>query len=161
MKKFLLKSVLVVGVGALLAVGSVSVFAQQGDKLAAIKARQDFMKAQGADVKAISDFSKGQGDQDAANKAAADLVARNQKIGEVVLVPGTSTTEFPDGTKAKPELFTDTDKVKAILAALQTEEGKLVTVVKGGDKQAIADQLAATNKAGCGACHGAYRVNKT
>jgi cytochrome c556 len=160
MKRILLKGILVAGVGAMLAVGSVGVFAQQGDKAAAIKARQDFMKAQGADMKTISDFSKGQGDQDAANKAAADLAARGQKIGDV-LVPGTSTTEFPDKTKAKPELFTDTDKVKAIVAALQTEEGKLVTVVKSGDKQAIADQIVATNKAGCGACHGAYRVNKS
>jgi cytochrome c556 len=160
MKKFLIKGVLVAGVGALLAVGSVTVFAQQGDKLAAIKARQDFMKAQGADAKAISDFSKGQGDQDAANKAAEDLVARQPKIA-ALFVPGTSATDFPDQTKAKPELWTDGDKVKAILAALQTEEGKLVTAVKSGDKQAIADQLTATNKAGCGACHGAYRINKS
>src|SRR5579884_4096534 len=102
MKKILLKGVLVAGVGALLAVGSASVFAQDGDKLAAIKARQDFMKAQGADVKAISDFSKGQGDQAAATKAAEDLQARSQKLGSI-LVPGTSTKEFPDQTKAKPE----------------------------------------------------------
>jgi cytochrome c556 len=160
MKKILSKGVLIAGVGVLLAVGSVGVFAQQGDKLAAIKARQDFMKAQGADMKAISDFSKGQGDQAAATKAAEDLQARSQKLGDT-LVPGTSTKEFPDQTKAKPELFTETDKVKAIVAALHTEEGKLVTVVKSGDKQAIADQLTATNKAGCGACHGAYRVNKS
>jgi cytochrome c556 len=160
MKKFLLKGALVAGVGSLLAVGSVSVFAQQGDKLAAIKARQDFMKAQGADVKAISDFSKGNGDQDAANKAAEDLVARQPKIPSL-LVPGTSATDFPDQTKAKPELWTDTAKVQAIVAALKTEEDKLVTVVKSGDKQAIADQLTATNKAGCGACHGAYRINKS
>jgi cytochrome c556 len=160
MRKILLKSMLVAGVGAFLAVGSVGVFAQEGDKLAAIKARQDFMKAQGADVKAISDFSKGQGDQAAATKAAEDLQARSQKITGV-LVPGTSLADFPGKTKAKPELFTDTAKVKAIVAALQTEEGKLTTAVKGGDKQAVADQLAATNKAGCGACHGSYRVNKS
>jgi cytochrome c556 len=160
MKKFLIKGVLVAGVGALLALGSVSVFAQQGDKLAAIKARQDFMKAQGADLKAISDFSKGQGDQAAATKAADDLVARSAKIAGL-LVPGTSVQEFPEQTKAKPEMFTDTDKVKAIVVALHTEEGKLATAVKSGDKQAIADQIVATNKAGCGACHGAYRVNKS
>jgi cytochrome c556 len=76
-------------------------------------------------------------------------------------VPGTSVQEFPEQTKAKPELFTDTDKVKAIVVALHTEEGKLATAVKSGDKQAIADQIVATNKAGCGACHGAYRVNKS
>jgi cytochrome c556 len=160
MKNFVLKGVLIAGVGALLAVGSVNVFAQEGDKLAAIKARQDFMKAQGADIKTISDFSKGQGDQAAAQKAADDLVARSPKI-ETLLVPGTSIKEFPDKTKAKPELWTETDKVKAIVTALETEEGKLATAVKSGDKQAISDQVTATNKAGCGACHGAYRVNKS
>jgi cytochrome c556 len=160
MKKFVVRGVLVAGIGALLTVGSVGVFAQQGDKLAAIKARQDFMKAQGADLKAISDFGKGNGDQAAATKAADDLVARSQKIG-TILVPGTSAADFPDQTKAKPELFIETDKVKAIIAALQTEEAKLVTVVKSGDKQAIADQVTATNKAGCGACHGAFRINRS
>ena len=160
MKKFMHRGILALGIAVLVGAGTVSVFAQQGDKEVAIKARQDFMKAQGADVKAISDFSKGQGDQAAATTAANDLVTRAPKIPGL-LTPGTSVADFPDKTKAKPELWTDTDKVKAILAALQTEEGKLVTAVKSGDKQAVADQLAATNKAGCGACHGAYRINKT
>ena len=160
MKSFARQGLMAFGVGLLIAAGTVSVFAQQGDKTAAIKARQDFMKAQGADAKAISDFSKGQGDQAAATTAVNDLIARAPKI-MALFVPGTSATDFPDATKAKPELWTDTDKVKAIVAALQTEEDKLATAVKGGDKLAVADQLAATNKAGCGACHGAYRINKT
>ena len=109
-----------------------------------------------------SDFSKGNGDQAAAQKAADDLVARGPKIA-ALLVPGTSATDFPDQTKAKPELWTDGDRGEGnrCRACRCREEAKLDTVVKGGDKQAIADQLTATNKAGCGACHGAYRINKT
>ena len=150
------KSMIAAGVGLLLASGTVSVFAQ-ADKSAVLKERQDFMKAQGADVKAISDYAKGQGEQAAALTGANDLVARAPKI--LALFPaGTSATEFPGKTNAKPELWTEMDKVKAIIPALQTEEAKLVDAVKAGNAQAVGDQLAATNKAGCGACHGAYRL---
>jgi cytochrome c556 len=160
MKKIMQQGMLALGVALLVGAGTVSGFAQQGDKEAAIKARQDFMKAQGADAKAINDFSKGQGDQAAALTAANDLVARAPKI-EALFVPGTSATDFPGKTNAKPELWTDKDKVVEIIKAMEVEQAKLVDTVKGGDKQAVADQLAATNKAGCGACHGAYRINKS
>lgn len=157
MRSMMQQGMLAIGLGLFVAAGTVSVFAQQDDKLAAIKARQDFMKAQGADAKAISDYSKGQGDQATALKAINDLIARQPKI-DALFVPGTSATDFPGKTNAKPELWTDTAKVAAIRAALLTEEKKLVVAVQSGDKQAVADQLAATNKAGCGACHGAYRL---
>jgi cytochrome c556 len=148
---------LAIGLGLFVAAGAVSVFAQQDDKLAAIKSRQDFMKAQGADAKAISDYAKGSGDQAKALAAANDLIARQPKI-DALFVPGTSATDFPGKTNAKPELWTDTAKVQAIRTALAAEEQKLLVAVQGGDKQAVGAQLAATNKAGCGACHGAYRL---
>jgi cytochrome c556 len=157
MKSFARHGLLALGIGLMIAGGTVSVVAQQDDKTAAIKTRQDFMKAQGADAKAISDYSKGQGDQAAALTAANDLVARAPKI-EALFVPGTSATDFPGKTNAKPELWTDKDKVEGIIKAMEVEQTKLVDAVKSGDKQAAGDQLAAVNKAGCGACHGPYRI---
>jgi cytochrome c556 len=157
MRSVIQQAMLAIGVTLMVAAGTVAVFAQQDDKLAAIKARQDFMKAQGADAKAISDFSKGNGDQAAAQKAADDLVARQPKI-EALFVPGTSATDFPGKTNAKPELWADKDKVAAIRTALGGAEQKLATDVKGGDKQTVADDLANMNKVGCGACHGTYRI---
>lgn len=157
MRKWMQRGMLAIGLGLFVVAGTVSVFAQQDDKLAAIKARQDFMKAQGADAKAISDYSKGQGDQAKALAAINDLIARQPKIS-ALFVPGTSATDFPGKTNAKPELWTDTAKVQAIETALAAQEQKLLVAVQGGDKQAVADQLAATNKVGCGACHGAYRL---
>ncbi len=145
------------GVGLALLLGSGAV-AQ--DKLALIGQRQDFMKAQGADVRAITQYSKGQGDQQAALKAVDDLLARAPKIVDQ-FPPGTSATDFPGKTKAKPELWTDWDKAKMIPATLQGEEVKLKAAIQSGDQKAVADQLGATGKAGCGACHSAYRLPET
>jgi cytochrome c556 len=156
MKNIFQSGMMVAGIGLVLAAATVSVTAQDS-KEAALKTRQDFMKGQGADVKAITDYSKGQGDQAAALTAANDLVARAPKI-VALFVPGTSSTDFPGKSNAKPEIWTDMDKFTAITVALQGEEVKLVAAVKSGDQQAVAAQLGATGKAGCGACHGTYRI---
>ena len=127
------------------------------DKLALVTERQSFMKAQGADVKAISEYSKGQGDQAAAEKAIDDLLARNPKI-LTLFPPGTSAADFPGKSNAKPELWTDMDKVKAIPTALHAEEEKVKTAIRSGDQKAVTDALGSMGKNGCGACHGTYRV---
>jgi len=143
---------------AMLLTGGIGVMAQ--DKMAAVTMRQDFMKAQGADVKAITEFSKGQGDKDAALKAVNDLLARAPKIVDQ-FPTGTSSTDFPDKSAAKPEIWTDWDKVKMIPVALQGEEQKLKTAIESGTPQAVTDALGAMGKNGCGTCHTNYRVKKT
>jgi cytochrome c556 len=67
-------SALVLGVIIAMAVVATG-FAQ--DKLAEIKARQDFMKTQGADLKAVSEYAKGQASQAVALNKANDLLARD------------------------------------------------------------------------------------
>jgi cytochrome c556 len=138
--------------------GAVAGIAQ--DKLAIITDRQAFMKGQGADMKAIVDFSKGAGDQAAASKAIDDLIARNPKINNQ-FPAGTSAAEFPGKTHAKPELWTDWDKLKLVAPALLVEEQKLKTAIASGDQKAVADQIPVTVKAGCGACHQNYRLPLT
>lgn len=140
---------------AVLLAGGVAGIAQ--DKMAEVKARQDFMKAQGGDVKAILDFTKGQGDQQAALKAVDDLLARAPKI-DGLFPAGTSSADFPGKTAAKPELWTDWDKAKMIPSAVENEEQKLKVAIQSGNHQAITDGVAALNKNGCGACHGPYRL---
>ncbi|HUZ72069.1 MAG TPA: cytochrome c [Stellaceae bacterium] len=135
--------------------GAVGGIAQ--DKLAAVKARQDFMKGQGADVKAIVGFAKGNGTQPAALKAVDDLLARAPKINDQ-FPAGTSATDFPGKTHAKPEIWTDWDKVKMISTTVQSEEEKLKAAIQKGDKAAVSAQIGALNKNGCGACHGHYRL---
>jgi cytochrome c556 len=155
MKNFIRVGMVVAGVALVLGASVVRGTAQE-DKLAAIKTRQDFMKAQGADVKAVTAYVKGQGNQEAAVKAADDLAARAPKI-MALFVPGTSATDFPGKTKAKPELWTDMDKVKAIPTALEAAEVKLVAAVKTGDRKQVGAALGAVGK-NCGACHGEYRL---
>lgn len=158
MRKAVKRGVLGVGAAAVLLAGIAAGIAQ--DKLALVNDRQTFMKAQGADAKAIADYSKGQGDQAAALKAIDDLLARNPKI--LAQFPaGTSASDFPDKSKVKPELWTDMDKVKTIPTALLAEEEKVKAAIQSGDPKSVADAEGGMVKNGCGACHSSYRVKTT
>lgn len=156
MKNFIQAGMVVAGVALVLGASVVSGAAQE-DKLAAIKARQDFMKAQGADVKVVTAYVKGQGNQEAALKAANDLVARAPKIISL-FVPGTSAKDFPGKTKAKPEIWTEMSKVEAIPPVLEAAEKKLVVAIQHNDRKAAGAALGEAGRDGCGACHGAYRL---
>jgi len=158
MRKGLRWGVVGTGAAAVLLAGVVAGIAQ--DKLALVTDRQAFMKAQGADAKAIGDYSKGQGDKAAALKAIDDLMARNPKI-LAQFVPGTSATDFPGKSNAKPELWTDMEKVKMIPATLLGEEEKVKAAIQTGDQKAVGDAFGSMGKNGCGACHGNYRVKTT
>ena len=59
-------------------------------------------------------------------------------------------------SRAKPELFKESGKVKELIERFQGEVNKLQTAAKGGDEGAIKSQIGAVGKA-CGACHDAYR----
>jgi cytochrome c556 len=140
--------------GLALAFGTVAVVAQ--DKAAEIKTRQDTMKRQGKDFKAIQDYVKGQVDQASAEQAIADLQSIAPKI--VTLFPeGTGLDAFPGKTGAKPDIWKEWDKFKTIPVSLQGAEAKLAAAIKSGDKSAVGEELINTGKNGCGACHGSYR----
>jgi cytochrome c556 len=126
------------------------------DKEAQIKTRRDTMKRQGADLKAVQDYVKGEGDEATALAKVNDLLELNPKI--LSLFPqGTSMAEFPGKTGARPAIWAEWDKFEKIPPMLKGEEEKLAQAIKSGNKQAVADQLAATGKNGCGACHTPYR----
>jgi cytochrome c556 len=59
-------------------------------------------------------------------------------------------------SRAKPELFKETQKVKELIDRFQGEVKKLQTAAKGGDEGAIKAQIGAVGKT-CGSCHDAYR----
>ena len=59
-------------------------------------------------------------------------------------------------SRAKPELFKETDKVKELAERLQSETKKLQSVAKSGDEGAVKTQIGAVGKV-CGSCHDAYR----
>ncbi len=132
------------------------------DKEAIIKERRDTMKRQGDDFKTITDFIKGEGgvDQATALAKAQDLLTIAPKIPSL-FPAGTSLTDFPGKTGAKPDIWKEPDKFKAVIPVLEGEEHKLVDAIKSGDKAAIGAQLGATGKNGCGACHTPFREKLT
>ena len=126
------------------------------DKEAIVKERQDFMKAQSADNKAINDYAKGMGTKEDAQKAADDLVIRSQKI--VSLFPaGTSSTDMPGKTNAKALIWTDHDKFMAVPVALHEHATKVSALIKTGTPAEVGAAQADLGKNGCGACHGTFR----
>jgi cytochrome c556 len=151
--KWCVAAVAVAGMAALATV------AVAQDKAAAVKARQDFMKAQAADTKAIGDYAKGMGSKDDALKAIADLQTRNPAILKQ-LVPGTSMADMPGVSYAKPAAFTDTAKLTEIVATLKTMEDKLAGTIKTGTPDQVGAEAAGLGPNGCGACHKDYRERK-
>jgi cytochrome c556 len=149
------------GMAAVAAIVGVSALgaAVAQDKAAAVKARQDFMKAQAADTKAIGDYAKGMASKDDALKAIADLQARNPKI-LALFVPGTSMTDLPGVSYAKAAAFTETPKLAEVVATLKGFEDKQAELIKTGTPEAVGALQADLGKNGCGGCHTPYRERK-
>jgi len=149
------------GVAAMAVAGmaALATVAVAQDKAAVVKARQDFMKAQAGDTKAINDYAKGMGSKADAEKAIADLQARNPKILDQ-LAPGTSMADMPGVSYAKPAAFTEKDKLTAIVGNLKVMEDKLATTIKTGTPEQVGAEAAALGPNGCGACHKDYRQQK-
>jgi len=163
MKNLAYRGILVAGVGALLAAGTAAAFAQQGDKAATIKARKDFMEDQQHAVNAIQAFAKGTGERQGAIDGVNKLLDLSSKMDakfiETYFPAGTSATEFPDQTHAKPELWQHLDEAKAAGPKLHEAELKLVDVVKNGDPKAVGDGMTATYRGSCnGLCHDQFRL---
>ena len=155
------KSMIVAGVGMLLAAGTVGVFAQE-DKSAALKQRQDFMDAQQKAVGAVNAFAKGTGDRQAAIDGANKLVAMSDELAakfDTFFPAGTSNAEFPGKTRAKPELWANLTQVKKDLPKLHDADVKLVDVAKTADAATVGKAMADSYRDTCNAlCHNSYRA---
>jgi cytochrome c556 len=127
------------------------------DPAAIIKERQDLMKGQGKEAKAIADFLE-------SNTGTAEDVAKNAAAiklssGKIVeLFPaGTSINDGVGKTGAKPEIWQDMDGFKAAAGKLGELAGALETAAAGGDKEQIAAAFGTLGKEGCGGCHTKFR----
>ena len=147
------------GVAALAAAGvaamATGVMAQ--DKAAAVKARQEFMKAQAADNKAINDYAKGMASKDDALKAIADLQARNGKIVGLFADPTTSSTAMPGVSNAKAVVWEDKAKFAGVVATLKDLEEKQAELIKTGSPADVGTAQGNLGRLGCGGCHGTFR----
>jgi cytochrome c556 len=146
---------------------STSVAAQEKEDIgfaglpaAAVKARQDFMRAQAADAKTIRDYATGKAAKAEAEKAIADLQLRNGAI-LMQLVPGTSTADLPGLSFAKPAAFTDKAKLEAIVAELKAIEDRAAAAIRTGTPEQAGAAAADIGKVGCAACHNTYRERRS
>jgi cytochrome c556 len=163
MKNLALKGILAAGVAALFAAGAISVYAQQGDKLEIIKARKDFMEDQQHAVGQIQAFAKGTGDRqgavDGVNKLLDFSSKMDAKFFAANFPAGTSATDFPGKTNAKPELWQHLDEAQAAPAKVHDAELKLADVVKTGTPDEVGQAMTATYRGSCNAlCHDSYRL---
>jgi cytochrome c556 len=163
MKNVLNQGMLILGAAALLAAGTAAVYAQQGDKAALIKARKDFMEDQQHAVNAVNAFAKGTGDRQGAIDGADKLLELSSKINakfiDTYFPAGTSASDFPGQTNAKPEFWQHLDEVKAAGPKLHDAELKLVDVVKTGDAQTVGQSMTGIYRASCNAlCHDQFRL---
>lgn len=164
MKDLLNKGMIIAGAAALLAAGTVGVFAQAGaDKATIVKERRDFMKAQQAAFNAISAFAKGTGDREAAIAGSNKLLEMSSKIDakfiDTYFPAGTSSADLPGQTNAKPELWQHIDEAKTAGPKLHEAEVKLAEVVKTGDAKTVGETATATYRGSCnGLCHDQFRL---
>jgi cytochrome c556 len=154
------------GIAALAAAGlfawqSYSGKAAADDMQAAIDARVALMKDNGAKMKAMGAVVEAKsGDLNQMAEIAAGLQVNAQKIADL-FPKGTSLTDMPGKSWAKPEIWANFDDFKAAANELATEAGKLADAAKGGNLDGFAAQYDVTGEKGCGGCHTRFRQKKS
>ena len=133
-----------------------SAFAQRKPE-AIIKERQSLMTMQNWALRDIAMMVKGQQpyDQAIAARSAALLNVTNKMILEA-FPPG---TESGAPTRAKPEIWTDTEKFKQALERLQADTPKLTEAAQAGTLDALRGAFSGVVK-GCDGCHDSFRAKR-
>jgi len=141
---------------AVLAAGTAATLAADNETV--VRDRQAAMRQRSTDLKTVSAYIDDRGgDQASAVAAAKEMLVLEQKI-DASWLPGTSSADLPGKSNAKPEIWIEMDKFKALGAILQSGQEKLVTALEKGDKAGAKATIADFGKNACGACHTAYRV---
>jgi cytochrome c556 len=83
---------------------------------------------------------------------SAEIATAMSKLPYVAFIPGTDKGD----TRAKPEVWTEWDKVKGLAEKMQDEMGKFNVAAKGGNIDTIKAAAGEVGKA-CKACHDNYR----
>ena len=119
----------------------------------AIKYRRSALFINGQSFGALAAMAQGKIPHDPAAAARhAEIVDFMIKLPWSAFSPGTETGD----TKAKPEIWLEPEDFKAKSEKVQQEVAKLLQVAKGGDFNALKEQVGETGKA-CKACHDKFR----
>jgi cytochrome c556 len=142
-------------VAVLIATGSISAGAVD-DPAAVIKKRQELMKGNGSDMKAIYEALQAGTDLSGIPAHAENVRNAATKIPDL-FPKGTGIDDGVGKTGAKMEIWQEWDKFVADAKNLETEADKFIAVAKAGDKDATAAAFEAFGKNGCGTCHQTFR----
>ena len=126
------------------------------DKPEVVQNRQHMMSGLFADLGVVSAYVSGRVAQGRAQDAADGLVRTWSTMPEL-FPPGTSSTDLPGKTKAKPQIWNNRDEFVAANKTAEQEARKLADAVRSDDKAQAQILLGAISKDCNGACHQAFR----
>ncbi len=150
--RFMRKAVVLL-VGAVLVGGAGVAMAQQAD---IIKARQEKMKAIGADFKIINDTLKTDAPDVKAIAGAAKKIADSGKDVGMWFPKGTGE-EAGVKTRAKADIWAKPAEFKAASDKFVAASGKFATIAAAGNLDAIKAGAKELGE-GCGGCHMPFRA---
>jgi cytochrome c556 len=150
MKRKLMMGVVVVMMAGIMTGAAIAQFAKTED---AIKYRQSIMFLIGQHFGRMAVVVKGEApyNKEAFEKNAVLVDTLYRLPLEAFVVPGSDK-----GSNMKPEALTEKDKLTQLHDSTLEQLGKLVSVAKAGDLNAIKPVFGVVGNS-CGACHKAYR----
>jgi cytochrome c556 len=124
----------------------------------AVKARKAHMQLYAFNLGTLGAMAKGEMEYDAEAAAAAannlaDLASLSQRG---YWVPGTSSDDLPDESRALPAIW-EPDSTAGEIGASFAEAAAALAAVAGDGKDAMSGAMGPVGK-GCGDCHKAYRA---
>jgi cytochrome c556 len=143
---------------ALLAGGIAVVAPATAQQVAAIDQRKAAMRSNLRDFQAVGAFVRqDRGTADDVAKAAASI-AETVKNVPALFPTGTSATDLPGQTLAKPEIWQQKAKFDAAAQNAIQLAGALQTAARSGDKAQIGQAMTALLNTGCNGCHNDFRI---
>ena len=149
----------VAGAGLLAATLGAAAFAAD-EPANIIKYRQAFMSANGAHITMFGAMVKDEVSWDDELVGHAHALHEQSQNLLRLFPEGTGKGDVEVDTRALPVIWERWDEFQQAAEAFEQESAKLVEVAEGGDAAAIAQQLAALGRQGCGNCHETFREER-
>jgi cytochrome c556 len=119
------------------------------------KARSDFMKSNGAQMKVLTSVAKGESPLDAKAVAAAQKLNSNAQDLLSHFPAGSGDDVLPK-TRAKAAIWKNWDQFTKDAGNLKTETAALLVAANSGNKSDFDAKIKGVNNA-CGTCHKSFR----
>lgn len=125
-----------------------------------VKYRQAYMRANGAHITMFSAMVKDEVSWDDELVGHAHAIHEQSRNLLRLFPEGTAKGEVGVDTRAMPAIWERWADFEEAAQAFEQESAKLVEAAESGDQTAIAQQLAALGRQGCGNCHETFREER-